>query len=259
MDRNRPRSQPETTTMCGRFIQHSDPEVYAERFDLELESDAAPSQTRPRYNVAPSQPVLAIRAGEEGQRTLAPLRWGLIPFWSKGPDSRYSMINARVETVDSKPAYRAAFRERRCLIPAEGFYEWHTDSGGKQPYLIRLADRMPFAMAGLWETWKEPETGAVIASCTILVTDANAAISPIHDRMPVILNPACYTRWLDPANRDTAALRLLLKPAPPEDWTLERVSRRVNDARQDDPMLIEPLSDPEGRTSDPATPDRPAD
>ncbi len=228
--------------MCGRFIQHSDPEVYAERFDLELEPGLTASQTRPRYNLAPTQPVLAIRAGADGRRSLTQLRWGLIPFWSKGPDNRYSMINARAETVDSRPAYRAAFRERRCLIPTEGFYEWKTLAGGKQPYMIRRYDRMPFAMAGLWETWKEPETGAVIASFTILVTDANSVLAPIHDRMPVVPDPQSFNQWLDPANRDTAALLPLLRPAPPDAWILEPVSRRVNDSRQDDPGLIEPLT-----------------
>ena len=245
--------------MCGRFIQHSDPEVYAERFDLELGSVLARSESRPRYNVAPSQTVLAIRADADGRKYLVALRWGLIPFWSKGPDSRYSMINARAETVDSKPAYRAAFRERRCLIPAEGFYEWHAGPGGKQPYLIRRTDRIPFAMAGIWDTWKEPETGQVIASCTILVTDANASIAEIHDRMPVVLDPQRYAQWLDPSNRDTGALLPLLRPSPPGDWTLEPVSRRVNDARHDDPSLIEPLTDLLDGTPLSRKPDYPAD
>lgn len=225
--------------MCGRFIQHSDPEIYAERFDLQL--DPAPTwQVRPRYNLAPTQPVLAIRAAPHGRRRLDPLRWGLIPSWSKGPDSRYTMINARAETVASKPAYRTAFRERRCLIPAEGFYEWQTRPGGKQPYLIRRVDRAPFAMAGLWERWQDPQSGTDILSCSILVTDSNAAIAPIHDRMPVVLHARHYTQWLDPTNRDGPALLALLKPAPPEDWTLEPVDRRVNDARHDDPGLLAP-------------------
>jgi putative SOS response-associated peptidase YedK len=245
--------------MCGRFIQHSDPEVYAERFDLELEPVRARSEPRPRYNVAPSQTVLAIRADADGRRHLVALRWGLIPFWSKGPDHRYSMINARAETVDSKPAYRAAFRERRCLIPAEGFYEWRAEPSGKQPYLIRRSDRMPFGMAGIWETWKEPETGNVIASCAILVTDANPAIAPLHDRMPVVLDPQRYTQWLNPANRDSAALLSLLTPSPPSDWTLEPVSRRVNDARHDDPGLIEPQRDLLGGIPHAPTPDYRAD
>ncbi len=228
--------------MCGRFIQYSDPEIYAERFDLALApGQALTLQVRPRYNVAPTQPILAICAGADGRRHLALLRWGLIPSWSKGPDSRFSMINSRAETVSVKPAYRNAFRERRCLIPADGFYEWHARPGGKQPYLIRRTDRAPFAMAGLWEQWRDPAANTVVLSCTILVTDANPAIAPIHDRMPAILNAEHYAQWLAPANRDPAALLPLLKPAPPADWTLEPVSRRVNDARHDDPGLIDPI------------------
>jgi putative SOS response-associated peptidase YedK len=226
--------------MCGRFIQYSDPEVYAERFDLELDPELA-RESRPRYNLAPTQPVLAIRAGTDGRRRLAALRWGLIPSWSKGPDSRYTMINARSDTVASKPAYRSAFRERRCLIPTEGFYEWQVQAGAKQPYLIRRGDRAPFAMAGLWETWMDPATAVAVVSCSIVVTDANPVVCAIHDRMPVVLDPQDYTRWLDPANREIAVLADLLRPAPPAHWTLEPVGRRVNNARQDDPGLIEPL------------------
>jgi putative SOS response-associated peptidase YedK len=226
--------------MCGRFIQYSDPEVYAARFDLDLNA-AAPSATRPRYNIAPSQPVLAIRVDAEGRRRLDPLRWGLVPSWSKGPDHRYAMINARAETVAERTAYRAAFRERRCLIPTEGFYEWRTECAGRQPYLIRRKDRQPFAMAGLWEHWAGNAETPPITSCTIIVTDANPVIAAIHDRMPVILDPGQYAPWLDPDTRDPAFLLGLLQPAPPEDWTLEPVSRRLNKAREDDPGLIEPL------------------
>ena len=132
--------------MCGRFVQYSAPEVYANRFDLDSICAATP-----RYNLAPTQPVLAIRRTETSKRELVPLRWGLVPSWSKGPDSRYSMINARAETVNSKPAYRNAFKHRRCLIPAEGFYEWKAGKGGKIPFLIRRKDKEPFVMAGLWK------------------------------------------------------------------------------------------------------------
>jgi putative SOS response-associated peptidase YedK len=226
--------------MCGRFVQYSDPSVYAECFDLEP-NPAAVAAARQRYNCAPSQEVLVIRIGADGQRHLDPLHWGLVPAWSKGPDHRYSMINARAETVADKPAYRAALRTRRCLIPTEGFYEWQTQPGGKQPYLIRRRDRRPFAMAGLWEHWAgNPQTGP-ITSVTIIVTAANAAIASIHDRMPVVLDPARYADWLDPAQHDAAALIDLLRPAPPADWYLEPVSRRVNNPRADDPALIEPV------------------
>jgi putative SOS response-associated peptidase YedK len=236
--------------MCGRFIQYSAPEVYAERFDLELGPEPV-DQTRPRYNIAPSQPVLVVRVAEDGKRHLGFLRWGLVPSWSKGPDNRYSMINARAETVAERPAYRTALRTRRCLIPAEGFYEWQAQPGGKQPYLIRRADRQPFAMAGLWEHWAGDAQTAPITSCTIIVTAANAPIEAFHDRMPVVLSPDHYADWLAPANRDGAAALSLLRPAPPADWVLEPVSRRVNNAREDDPGLMEPLP-PDRARRDPA-------
>ena len=132
--------------MCGRFVQYSNTEVYASAFAVETLFEA-----RPRYNLAPTQAVLAVRTGENGVRELVPLRWGLVPSWSKGPDNRYSMINARAETVDTKPAYRNAFKRRRCLIPSEGFYEWKADKGKKTPFLIRREDGEPFGMAGLWD------------------------------------------------------------------------------------------------------------
>jgi putative SOS response-associated peptidase YedK len=237
--------------MCGRFIQHSDPEIYAERFELEPDpamAPGAPGRPRPRWNLAPTQTALAIRQGADGRRRLAPLRWGLVPFWSKGPDPKLSMFNARCETVAEKPAYRAAFRERRCLIPAEGFYEWRAEGRHKQPYLIRRRDGAPFAMAGLWEHWRaeeEPGQGQgprEIESCTILIVESNAAIRPLHERMPVVLAPEAWAAWLDPQNRDTRSLLPLLVPTPDAEWQLVPVSRRVNDARSDDADLIEPLT-----------------
>ena len=195
--------------MCGRFVQHSDPEVYASHFDLDAICEATP-----RYNVAPTQPVLAIRKTEAGKRELVPLRWSLVPSWSKGPDSRYSMINARAETVNSKPAYRNAFKHRRCLIPAEGLYEWKAGKTGKTPFLIRRDDREPFAMAGLWERWRG-EDEQVIESCTIVVTDANDLLRPVHDRMPVILAPADYAGWLDSKSENKDGLLEMLKRRKP--------------------------------------------
>jgi putative SOS response-associated peptidase YedK len=182
--------------------------------------------------------VLAIRKNQEGKRELVPLRWGLVPSWSKGPDNRYSMINARAETVKSKPAYRNAFKYRRCLIPAEGFYEWKAGKGGKTPFLIRRDDQEPFAMAGLWERWKG-EDGDALESCTIIVTDANALVREIHDRMPVILTRDVYAAWLDPENKDTETLEAMLKPASPARWILHPVSRQVNSPRNDGPDLLE--------------------
>jgi putative SOS response-associated peptidase YedK len=222
--------------MCGRFVQYSHPEVYASAFDLDSLATA-----KPRYNLAPTQPVLAVRATGDEQRELAGLRWGLVPSWSKGPDSRYSMINARAETVDTKPAYRNAFKHRRCLIPSEGFFEWNSSGKGKTPFLIRRNDGAPFAMAGLWERWHGKE-GETIESCTIIVTDANELVRELHDRMPVILAPADYAAWLDPENKATGELLALLRPADPQGWTLVEVSRKVNSPRNDGPELIEPVA-----------------
>jgi putative SOS response-associated peptidase YedK len=219
--------------MCGRFVQYSDPEIYASEFALD-----AVCESTARYNVAPTQPVLAIRETAERKRELIPLRWGLVPAWSKGPDNRYSMINARAETVSTKPAYRSAFKRRRCLIPAEGFYEWKAERR-QDADADPARNSAPFAMAGLWEHWQDA-TGASIESCTIIVTDANALVRPVHERMPVILDPADYAAWLDPANANTDALLQLLQPADPDHWTLHPVSRRVNSPKNEGPDLLLP-------------------
>ncbi len=219
--------------MCGRYTLSADPEVLRSHFDLG-EVPALP----PRFNIAPSQEAPLIRQGPE-HRELALARWGLVPFWAKGPKTRYRMINARAETVATKPAFRHAFRRRRCLVPADGFYEWQARPGGKQPYYFRLIGQAVFAFAGLWERWEgEEET---LESFTIIVTDANALVRPIHDRMPVILDPADYMRWLDPGYRDSAALRQLLLPYPPERMTGYPVSTRVNAPGEEGPELIQPI------------------
>lgn len=224
--------------MCGRFAQCSDPDALAQAFGLE----AVDLEVSPRYNLAPTQPVLAVRLAGDGQRrALVRLRWGLLPFWSKGPDSRYSMINARAETVATKPAYRAAFKQRRCLIPADAFYEWQPRQDGKQPYAIRRTDRAPFAMAGLWEHW-QGEDGTVIDSCTILVTEANALLAPIHDRMPVILAPAHYGAWLGGDGERPEALQRLLVPADPSGWEAYPISRAVNSPSHEGPALLAPAT-----------------
>jgi putative SOS response-associated peptidase YedK len=221
--------------MCGRFVQYSDPDFYASAFELDSLSAATP-----RYNLAPTQQVLVVRNTDE-RRELVPLRWGLIPSWSKGPDNRYSMINARAETVNAKPAYRTAFKHRRCLIPTEGFYEWRKEGRAKTPFLIRRKDGESFGMAGLWERWrgKDDET---IESCTIIVTEANALVRDLHDRMPVILAPEGYGAWLDPENKDADGLRRMLRPADPAPWMLREVSRKVNSPKNDGPDLIESVA-----------------
>ncbi|MCH7795368.1 MAG: SOS response-associated peptidase, partial [Proteobacteria bacterium] len=191
--------------------------------------------------------VAAVRlaSGESGEvgRRFVWLRWGLIPAWAKDPAIGNRTINARAETVAEKPAFRAAFRERRCLIVADGFYEWKTEAGGKQPYRITLVDGGPFALAGLWERWAGPHGGEAIESCTIVTTEANARLRAIHPRMPVILAPDAFDPWLDPETPGAEAEALLV-PYPSEALTHYRVSPRLNSPANDDPALIEPLDAP---------------
>ena len=201
---------------------------------------------RPRYNVAPAQNVAAVRS-EDGDRRLSMLRWGLIPVWSKKPNIGYSLINARSETVASKPAFRSAYRARRCLIPADGFYEWVRQGSVKQPYLIGLKDGGMMAFAGLWERWFIPEDvalppslaelepGDAVETCTILTTTANETLAPLHHRMPVILPPEHFDPWLD-------GQTMALDPYPSEKMFFQAVSTRVNKAANDDPRCVEPIS-----------------
>lgn len=219
--------------MCGRFIQCTSGEELARRFQTPDRPDASP-----RYNLAPSQAVGAVRIAAHGERQWATLRWGLIPAWSPEPRTAHSTINARAETVAEKPTYRQAFRHRRCLIPADGFYEWRKVGSRKQPYCIAPADGRPLAFAGLWERWERD--GQVVESCTILVTSANTLIAPIHDRMPVILDPEDEARWLDPTITDPAALKPLLVPGPVARLRVWPVSTAVNAPVHDGPELRAP-------------------
>ncbi len=222
--------------MCGRYSLTSAPEAMRQLFDL----DGPLLNLAPRYNIAPTQEAPVIRAGSGGGRELAMLRWGLVPSWSKdGPDSGYSMINARAETVAEKPAYRAAFRDRRCLVPADGFYEWKKEGKGKQPFRFTMADAAPFVMAGLWEGWRRPD-GGMLQSFTIIVTAPNSLVAQVHDRMPAILDRAGAARWLAGGSRD--AMLALLVPFPPERMAVVMVGKRVNSPANDDPSVIEPVS-----------------
>lgn len=192
----------------------------------------------PRFNLAPSQDAPIVRLNTDGERELAMLRWGLVPSWSKDPKPSYSTINARAETVAEKPTYRSAFKSRRCLVPADGFYEWQKVGSRKQPWRITMKDDGLFAFAGLWERW---ERDGVIESFTIIVTEANDLMKPIHDRMPVILDPADYDEWLAPETNGAAA-QALLRPFPPAHMRAYLISTRVNSPRNDDPGVIAPTA-----------------
>jgi putative SOS response-associated peptidase YedK len=218
--------------MCGRFTLHTPYDQLGEHFGI-----ADMPETAASYNIAPSQTVPAVRVGEQ-RRELVMLRWGLVPAWARDAKTTYRMINARAESVAEKPAYRTAFRRRRCLVPADGFYEWRQTADGKQPYYIRMKNAGIFAFAGLWEHWEGNDE--VIESCTIIVTEANDIIRPVHDRMPVIIAPADYTQWLDPERQEPASLRPLLRPYPAEAIEVYPVSRRVNSPKNNDAECIAP-------------------
>jgi putative SOS response-associated peptidase YedK len=222
--------------MCGRFTLITPAETIAEQFQL----PEVPSLS-PRYNIAPTQPVAAVRQSpEKGGPELAMLHWGLIPFWAKDPKIGARMINGRSETVAEKPAFRAAFRRRRCLVPADGFYEWQRLERGKQPFYIRPRDDRPFAIAGLWEHWEGP--GGAVESCTLLTTEPNDLVRPLHNRMPVILHPQDYDLWLDPGVQEPALLQPLLRPSPPEEMLAYPISRWINKPANEGPRCIEPLA-----------------
>ncbi len=192
-----------------------------------------------RYNVAPTQPAPIVRLNE-GARGFALVRWGLIPYWVKDPRGFSLLINARGETVLDKPAYRNAMRRRRCLFPADGFYEWKSDGDRRQPYFIRPREGGPIAFAGLWETWTGPNGEEVDTAC-IVTTVANRTLAPIHDRMPVVIAPAAFDLWLDGANVDAATAAALIAPAPEGLFEAYAISTAVNRAANDAPALIEPL------------------
>ncbi len=221
--------------MCGRFALYASKEQLERKFQVPL-----PFPTAPRYNIAPTQPILLLRYdAERAQKEWAFCRWGLVPRWAEEPSIGSRMINARAETVAEKPAFRNAFRYRRCIIPANGFYEWQKRNGTKQPYFVRARNDEPFGLAGLWEHWQGAD-GSELETCTIITTDANALIRPLHDRMAVILPEESYEEWLDPAT-PAERLRLLLRPATDKWLTAYPVSPRVNSPANDDPTLIEAL------------------
>lgn len=231
--------------MCGRFTLALSPEEIAQLMAL----DAALDQELgllPRYNIAPGQEIVAaVQDAPDAPRAPRAFRWGLVPGWADDPAVGNRLINARSETAAEKPSFRAAFRRRRCLIPADGFYEWQRKVAKKRPWIFRVTDDPGFCMAGLWETWTPPE-GGPLYTCTILTTEANDLLRPIHDRMPVILRRDAYERWLTAQPDETAGLRDLLRPFPADAMEAWPVSTLVNSPRNDGPECVEPVDAPPG-------------
>lgn len=221
--------------MCGRFTSKAKPEQVEKEFKI---GKLNPSIFEPRYNIAPSQIIPAVLESE-GKRIINGLRWGLIPSWAKDDSIGNKLINARAETLSEKPSFRNAFRSRRCIIPASGFYEWQKKgTGAKQPFYFYLKDKEVFGFAGLFEEWLDKESGELIESCTIITTEANEVLEPVHDRMPVILKPTDYDQWLDEKEKDTDRLQRLLVPYPADEMSSHTVSRAVNSPSEDSPELI---------------------
>lgn len=219
--------------MCGRFAFYSPTEAAAALFGVSTSIEA-----KPRYNIAPTQDIAAIREDDNKQRELVMLRWGLVPFWAKDPSIGNRMINARAETVAEKPSFRAAFRHRRCVVLADGFYEWRKQGDAKTPYFISLASGDPFALAGLWENWNDKATGETLQTATLITTSANDFMQPLHHRMPVVMQPDAADEWL-------AGSPDLLEHATDRTPKLQAwpVDRRVNNARNEGKELIDAAGD----------------
>lgn len=228
--------------MCGRFTSRTEPADIAAHFDVD---EVVVDDLGSRYNVAPTDPVYAVAGSLDGTRRLGGFRWGLVPFWADDLRIGARMVNARAETLLAKPAFRRPLARRRCIVPADGFYEWEATPGSKrkQPWHIGRADGDLLAFAGLWDSWRpvmDSDDGRVV-SCAIVTTTANERIGRLHDRMPVVLPPSAWDRWLDPHDEDVDALVSLLVPAPAELFELVPVSTRVNDVRNDGPDLLDPV------------------
>ena len=232
--------------MCGRYVAVTPPEELAQYFGVEPPDPEL--RHSPHYNVAPAQAVYAVYE-HRGVRRLDTFRWGLVPFWAKDPKIGNRMINARAETLAAKPAFRVPLSRRRCIIPADGFYEWRKSEGSKrkQPMFISRPDGEPFAFAGLWEVWRDKRNPDLsgepreLHSCTIITCAANEAMAEVHHRMPVMLPPSAWDGWLDISRRDAAAPTGLLVPAPPSLIRLRPVSTEVNNARNNGPHLLDEI------------------
>jgi putative SOS response-associated peptidase YedK len=222
--------------MCGRFALATEKHILEMLYQLEIRSDF---DLMPRYNIAPSQKIPACRLSlQHGKRELVNLKWGLVPFWAEDDKIGSRMINARSETAAEKPSFREAFKKRRLLIPVSGFYEWKKEAEAKQPYYICRKDGKPFSLAGLWELWNKG--GTPLESCTILTTEPNELLAPLHNRMPVIISPETYGHWLDP-DTDSTTIQEMLAPYPSEELTAYPVSTLLNNPANDSPDLIKTL------------------
>lgn len=221
--------------MCGRVTQRASSEELARLFDAE---DLA-QELGGRFNVAPTQPI-AVVVESEDRRVVTSYRWGLVPPWAESPKVGGRMINAREETIETSPAFRHSFRRKRCLVPADGFYEWlRTPDGHRQPYYVSRADGTPLALAGLWSVWREPDVeGPLLRTCAIVTTTPNALLARVHDRMPAILGPERWSTWLDPGCEDVGELRAMLQPSPAAELVAYPVSNLVNSVRRDGPDLL---------------------
>jgi putative SOS response-associated peptidase YedK len=237
--------------MCGRYTITAAPEVVRTLFHYEEQPNFPP-----RFNIAPTQPIAIVRL-VDGKRQFALVRWGLLPSWVKDPKSFALLINARGESVCEKPAFRAAMKRRRCLIPADGFYEWKSVAGRKQPFYVRAKSGAPFAFAGLWETWTGPN-GEELDTAAIVTTRANRTLAPIYDRMPVVVPPEAFDLWLDCTKVDAITAAALIAPAPENFFEAYPVSTAVNRTANDSPKLVEPLTAPAEAPPAPEPAARPA-
>jgi len=228
--------------MCGRFVQERSVTELAELFEAEPLAAAVDALAAPRFNLAPTDQAAVVVQRIDGRRAIAAYRWGLIPHWATSTRDAARTINARAETVATTPAFGEAFRRRRCLVPADGFYEWATIDGRRAPFLIRNGDGSPLVFAGLWAAWRHPNGGETLRTFSIITTAAGDAIRPLHDRMPVALAAEDWSTWLDPDPADPVALRVMLERATDAGVEMRRVSPLVNSVRNQGPDLVAPLA-----------------
>ncbi|HRH40849.1 MAG TPA: SOS response-associated peptidase [Pyrinomonadaceae bacterium] len=221
--------------MCGRYTNKAKKEEIEAEFKVNVSQEY---HFEPRYNIAPTQ-IIDVVLETKGERIINQLKWGLIPGWAKDDSLAAKMINARAETLAEKPSFKNAFKSRRCIIPATGFFEWKKTKEGKQPFYFHLKDKELFGFAGLYENWLDKQTGELLETCTIITTEANTVLQPIHERMPVILKPEDYDQWLDEKEKDTGKLQNLLMPYSAQEMDSYQVSKSVNSPFVDSPELIE--------------------